>query len=79
MAAGGQRLDEQIDWATTALLFLCPAIAGALFGYDIGASSVSYAVRLPGSIAVLHLLTKHSRSQGALLSLTSPEHSGTNW
>eukprot|EP00887_Chlorella_sp_A99_P006942 scaffold2.g6942.t1 len=47
--------DEKVDWLMTALLFLFPALGGALFGYDIGATS------------------------GALVSLTSPDASGTDW
>jgi hypothetical protein len=47
--------NEPIDWVMTSILFLFPALGGALFGYDIGASS------------------------GALLSMTSPTLSGTDW
>jgi MFS family permease len=38
-AAGGGYDDERVDWLMTALLFLFPAVGGALFGYDIGATS----------------------------------------
>ena len=37
---GDGREDRQpIDWQMTALLFIFPALGGALFGYDIGATS----------------------------------------
>ena len=38
----GQQLDpenQRIDWLITSLAFLFPALGGALFGYDIGATS----------------------------------------
>jgi hypothetical protein len=31
--------DEPIDWSTSSILFLFPAIGGLLFGYDIGSTS----------------------------------------
>lgn len=36
---GGGDADGDIDWRITSLIFLFPALAGALFGYDIGATS----------------------------------------
>jgi sugar porter (SP) family MFS transporter len=47
--------NDTIDWTMTTLLFFFPALCGALFGYDIGATS------------------------GALLSMSSPTLSGTDW
>ncbi len=38
-AAADEKAGGRIDWATTALLFLFPALAGLLFGFDIGATS----------------------------------------
>ncbi|EFN53468.1 hypothetical protein CHLNCDRAFT_25635 [Chlorella variabilis] len=38
-APQGGHEGEDVDWLTTSLLFLFPAIGGLLFGYDIGATS----------------------------------------
>ncbi|KAH7429178.1 hypothetical protein KP509_09G033900 [Ceratopteris richardii] len=51
----GEGSEDSVDWIAAIFPFLFPAIGGALFGYDIGATS------------------------GALISLTSPELSGTAW
>ena len=36
---GGSGDGGDIDWLMTALIFFFPALGGALFGYDIGATS----------------------------------------
>lgn len=36
---GDDESKGKIDWGITSLIFVFPALAGALFGYDIGATS----------------------------------------
>ena len=63
-APGGSHEDERIDWATTSLLFLFPALGGLLFGCAGGGTDGG-----GGVVVLLLLLLLYSSAIASLHSL----------